>query len=113
VSMSSELIQIQWSAGSIDEARRVSRYLVQERIAALAEIIPWVESISMLNNQLETAQQSKVLFVTKREFFERVQEVILKQGRYEVPELSYTVFEGVDSRFLNWANEAITIPIGN
>ncbi len=111
--MSSELIQIQWSAGSIDEARRVARYLIQERYAALAEIIPWVESISMLNNQLETTQQSKVLIVTKRDLFDRIQEVISKQGKYEVPELSYTVFEGVDSRFLNWANESVTFPIGN
>ncbi len=40
-----EFIEIHWTSGSIDEARKVARYLVQERYVACAQITPWVESI--------------------------------------------------------------------
>lgn len=67
-----EFIEINWTSGSIDEARKVSRYLVQERLVACAQIIPWIESIYMWNNQLETTQESKVTLKTKRIFFDEI-----------------------------------------
>ena len=36
-----EFIEIHWTSGSIDEARKVARYLVQERYVACAQISPW------------------------------------------------------------------------
>ncbi|MEC7840311.1 MAG: divalent-cation tolerance protein CutA [Chlamydiota bacterium] len=98
----SEYIEIHWTSGSIDEARRVCRYLVQERLVACAQIIPWVESIYMWNNQLETAQESKVVLKTRLEFFDKIKESITENCSYDVPEITYTVIDDGNKEYLDW-----------
>ena len=60
----SEFIEIHWASGSIDEARKISRFLVQERYVACVQITPWIESIYLWNGQLETSQESKIVMET-------------------------------------------------
>ena len=71
---SDQWIEIRWTSGSIDEARRISRYLVQERFVASAQIIPWVESITLLDNKLETTQESLVVLKAPAQHFEKIRE---------------------------------------
>jgi periplasmic divalent cation tolerance protein len=108
--MSAKLIQIQWTCGSIDEARKVARYLVQERYVACANIIPWVESIYMWDNQLNTEQETKVIFKTRPERFDAVKEVILKNTAYEVPEITAIPIEQVNDQYLAWLEESTPEP---
>lgn len=97
-----DFIEIQWTSGSIDEARKVSRYLVQERLVACAQIVPWVESVYMWNNQLETSQESKIVLKTRLEHFETVKQVIVDHCKYEVPEVTYHSIEGGNQEYLEW-----------
>lgn len=101
----SNFIEIHWTSGSLDEARKISRYLVQERLVACAQITPWIESIFMWNNQLETAQESKITFKARLENYEKIREVIQKNCSYEVPEITYTNLDGGNEAYLNWLNE--------
>ncbi|MFT5318032.1 MAG: periplasmic divalent cation tolerance protein [Chlamydiales bacterium] len=101
-----EFIQIQWSCGSLEEARKVSRYLVQERYVACANVIPWLESIYMWDNQLDTSQESKVYLKTRSENFDAIKEVILQNTSYELPEiLSFSITDG-HQEYLNWIQES-------
>ena len=102
----SELIEITWTSGSIDEARMVSRYLVQERLIANAQIIPWIESVSMLDNRLETSQESKIVYLTRRDKFDRVKQVILQNCKYQIPEILFRTVEGGHQPFLDWIEES-------
>ncbi len=81
------ICEIHWTCGSIDEARKISRYLVQERFVASAQIVPWIEAIYMLNNQLETTQESKVIFKALKDNFEKIEEIICANCTYQVPEI--------------------------
>lgn len=101
-----DLIEVQWSSGSIDEARKICRYLVQERLVASSQIIPWVESIYMLNNQLETTQESKILLKTQLRHFEKIKEIITQNSKYELPEITYTPITGGSTPFLRWIEES-------
>jgi periplasmic divalent cation tolerance protein len=98
-------VEISWSAASIDEARRVSRLLVQQRLVASAQIIPWIESITLLDNKLETAQETRVLFKTLRDKAREVEEVIQKNSSYEVPEIVVTSIESANESYLLWMEE--------
>lgn len=101
------LVQIQWTCGSIDEARRVSRYLVQERLVACANIIPWVESVFLWDNRLHTQQETKVIFKTLEDRFEVVKKVILENAKYELPEILMTpVIEG-NKPYLEWVANTV------
>lgn len=100
-------IEITWTVAKIDDARKVSRYLVQERLVAKAEITPWVESILLLNNQLETVQETKVTFKTIEENLSQIEEIIKKNSRYEIPEISWRNIEGGNVEYLDWLQGSI------
>lgn len=97
-----DLIEITWGSSSIDEARKVSRYLVQERYVAEAKIVPWIESITLLNNQLETDQETLVILKTTIEHLNRVIEVIQKNSKMQVPEIVWRGFEGGNQEYMDW-----------
>lgn len=101
-----QFIEIHWTSGSLDEARKISRYLVQDRLVACAQITPWIESIFMWNNQLETAQESKVIFKTSLTNYDKVRQVIENNCSYEVPEITYTFLDGGNEPYLNWLEES-------
>lgn len=102
----SEFIEIQWTSGSIDEARKISRYLVQERYVACAQILPWIESIYMWNEQLETTQESKIAMKTRSEHFEAIKKIILDNCKYQVPEITFHSIEGGNDEYLKWVRES-------
>lgn len=100
-------IEIHWTCSSLDEARKVSRYLVQERFVACAQITPWIESIYMWNNQLETAQESKIVFKTRVDMYEAIKKIILENCSYEVPEITFVNIDGGNQEYLHWLDESV------
>lgn len=105
----SNFIEVHWTSGSLDEARKVARYLAQERIVACAQIIPWIESIFQWNNQLETAQESKIIFKTILENYDLIKKIIIENCSYEVPEITYVQIDGGNQEYLEWMKESIAV----
>lgn len=101
-----DFIEIHWTSGSIDEARKISRYLVQERYVACAQIVPWIESIYMWNNQLETTQESKIVMKTRRENYEEIKTIILENCKYQVPEITFQSIDGGNPEYMDWLLES-------
>lgn len=101
-----DFIEIHWTSGTLDEARRISRFLVQERYVACAQIIPWIESIFMWNNQLDTVQECKVVLKTRSENYEEIKKIIEQNVVYEVPEITFRTIDGGNSSYMNWMQES-------
>lgn len=101
-----DFIEIHWTSGSLDEARKVSRYLVQERYVACAQIIPWVESVFMWNNKLDTSQESKIVLKTRFENYEKIREIIERNCKYEVPEITWMRIDGGNKLYMDWLVES-------
>lgn len=106
-----DFIEMQWTSGSLDEARKISRYLVQERYVASAQIIPWVESIYLLNNRLETTQESKIILKTRIEYYEKVKEIIQQNCKYQIAEISYAKLEGANKEYQKWLEDSTSLPV--
>lgn len=104
-----EYIEIHWTSGSLDEARKISRYLAQERYVACAQIIPWIESIYMWNNQLETEQESKVILKTRSDLYDKIKTIIKENCKYQVPEITYQIIDGGNEEYINWMKDCMSI----
>lgn len=103
----SDYITVSFTCSSIEEARRISRLLVSERLVACAQIIPWIESIYTWNTKLNTTQESLCICKTHKRCYARVKERILQETSYEVPEIIVQeIIEGHEA-YLSWVDEAI------
>lgn len=102
-----EFIEISWTVGSIDEARRTARTLVQEKLVADAHIIPWLESIYLFRNQLETDQESLVTARTKKKHLEKICEIVKKNSKFDVPEILWHPLEGINPEYQAWLEESL------
>lgn len=105
--MTQQCIEIYWTSGSIDEARKVCRYLVQEKFVACAQIVPWIESIYRWNAQIETSQESKITLKTDLKHFETIKKIIKENCSYQVPEIIYQHVAGGDQEYLKWIQESL------
>lgn len=103
-----EFIEMHWTSGSIDEARKVARYLTQEKLVACAQIIPWIESIYTWNGQLETSQESKIVFKTRHEYYDTIRQIIIDNCSYQVPEITYQTIDGGNKEYLDWLRDSTT-----
>jgi len=108
--MGEEFIEIHWTSETIDEARRISRYLVQERYVACAQIVPWIESVYMWDNKLETTQESKIVLKTRLENYEKIRKVIEENSKYEVPEITWFKIDGGNKAYMDWLQESTMVP---
>lgn len=104
-----DFCEVHWTSGSIDEARKISRFLVQERLVASAQIIPWIEAIYLWNDQLETGQESKIVLKTLKQNCAKIEEIIKANSSYEIPEIVYIHIDGGSTDFLDWWVGCISI----
>ncbi len=100
--MESEFVQIYWTCGSLDEARQTARYLVEKKLVACANIIPWIESIFPWNDKVDTVQETKIIFKTQTALFNAVKEEILARSKYEVPEILMVPILDGNQEYLEW-----------
>jgi periplasmic divalent cation tolerance protein len=71
----------------IETARRISKLLVTENLAACANIIPGVESIYRWQDKIENAPETLVLFKTTADRYGAFQDKLKSLHPYEVPEI--------------------------
>ncbi len=102
-----KFIEVCSTMGSIDEARKISRALVEQKLVACAQIIPWIESVYLWDGKMETGQESKIILKTASALVEKVKEVILASSSYDVPEI--TVFEILDGNkeYFDWMRQTL------
>lgn len=100
-----DIIQIQWTCESVEEAERISRDLVKRGDVACANIIPDVISIYRWNGVLTEDTEVKVLLKTTQDKFELVRDTILEQCSYELPEVTYTEIDGGNKEYLAWVKK--------
>ncbi len=55
---------------------------------------------------METSQESKIVFKTRLENYEKIKEIIQKNCRYQVPEILYFAIDGGNQEYLDWMTES-------
>ncbi|UKJ72859.1 divalent-cation tolerance protein CutA [Azospirillum brasilense] len=73
------------TAGSRDEARRIGRALVEERLAACANIFDGMTSIYRWQGSIEEATETVLIAKTRAELFDRLAARVRELHSYDVP----------------------------
>jgi periplasmic divalent cation tolerance protein len=93
-----------------EEAARLGRALVEERLAACATLIPAVQSIYRWKGEVETATETLLLLKTGPEQLAALEARLLKLHSYETPEFLVLGVEAASQPYLDWLQESLRLP---
>ena len=101
----SEISIVLVTAGNEDEAATIGRTLVEERLAACANIVPRIRSIYRWQGKIYDEQEFLIIIKTRTSQFDAVQKRVKELHSYEVPEIiSFPVARGLP-QYLEWVME--------
>ncbi len=87
---------------SAEKAAELAKALVEERLAACANLLPAIRSIYRWQGKLQDENEVLVLLKTRAEHLERLKLRILELHPYEVPEVLAVPVEAGYQPYLDW-----------
>ncbi len=94
------------TAASREEAERIARRLIDERLAACVNIVPQVRSLFVWEQKL--SQEDEVLLVVKsrRACFQQLADTVKQLHSYSVPEIIALPVVMGSSDYLRWVSDS-------
>jgi periplasmic divalent cation tolerance protein len=96
-----DCIAVITTVGSLDEARRMARALVERKLAACAQI-SGIESFYTWKGAVENDQEYQVLFKTKSINYDAVERAIKELHSYELPAIHAFALARIDAAYAQW-----------
>ncbi|HEY6274142.1 MAG TPA: divalent-cation tolerance protein CutA [Terriglobales bacterium] len=98
------------TAGSVDEARKIARALVERRLAACVNIVPQIESVYRWQGKIETASECLLVVKIVATAFEGVRATIKALHSYETPECIMLEVAAGNQDYLDWITGSVEYP---
>lgn len=92
---------------TLDEANKLGRTLVEERLVACATLLPVVQSIYHWNDQIQSAPETMVLLKTSSEKLEALETRLRELHSYRLPEFLVIPVEHGSGPYLEWLFQAM------
>jgi periplasmic divalent cation tolerance protein len=93
------------TTASEQEAATISKTVVEEGLAACANIIPQIRSIYRWKEKIWDERETLIIIKSRKDLFEKIRSRIRELHSYEVPEI--TAVQKGDAAYLQWI-EAVT-----
>ena len=90
------------TVSSAEEAEKIARVLVEERLAACVSVLPGARSVYRWKGAIETSTECVLIIKSSRERFDRLRARLEKVHSYEVPEVVALAIVDGSSNYLNW-----------
>jgi periplasmic divalent cation tolerance protein len=104
--MAGEVVVVLTTWPSVEMARAIGRKLVDEKLAACANIVPAIESIYRWQGKVETSPEVLVIFKTTEERYAQLESRIRGLHSYDVPEIICLPVSGGLPSYLTWVVES-------
>lgn len=93
------------TASSVDEAKRIGRALVEERLAACTNILPGMTSFYWWQGKIDEGQETVLIAKTREELVERLTARVKALHSYSVPCIVALPMIGGNPDFLKWIED--------
>jgi len=105
--MSEESILVFSTFPDADTARRVGRFLVEEKLAACVNLLPQMESIYRWKGAVEAAQEVLTLIKSTTWKYQLLEARIRELHPYEVPEIFSVRIDTGHTDYLRWIEQSV------
>ena len=95
---------------TLEEANKLGRTLVEERLVACATLLPVVQSIYHWKDQLQSAPETMILLKTSSEKLEALEVRMRELHSYRVPEFLVIPVESGSGPYLEWLLGSLAAP---
>lgn len=103
--MAAEVLLVLCTFPDAAAAKRIARALIEQKLAACANITATVESVYRWEGKVEEASEVMVILKTTSERFEQLQAKLRELHPYEVPEIiAWPLSRGLPE-YLRWVGE--------
>jgi periplasmic divalent cation tolerance protein len=93
-----------------DEAARLARTLVEERLAACATLIPGAQSIYRWQGEVESSSETLLLIKTGPEQLAALEARLHELHSYQTPEFLVLAVDAASQPYLDWLQESLRQP---
>lgn len=97
-----QVLLVYVTAPTVDEAERMGRTLVEERLAACVNLIPGITSFYWWEDQVQREGEVLLLVKTQSRLLERLVTRVRELSGYEVPATSALPVVGGNPEYLRW-----------
>ncbi len=98
-------IVIYITTGSVNEAKKIGRALVEEKLVACSNVISPIRSIYSWQGKICDDKEAMMILKTRKTHFKQIVKRVEKLHSYDVPEIiAMPIIEG-SSKYLSWINE--------
>ena len=104
----SEIVAVYVVFGSLDEAHRIAREMIEARLAACANIMGACLSVYRWEGDLEEASEVVAIFKTQFDLSERLMFEIHQRHSYEVPAMVVLPIASSHQDYVDWIFESTT-----
>lgn len=94
------------TVGKEKEAKKISRTVVSEKLAACVNIIKPIESYYTWKGKLAEDREILLIIKTKARLFSKLKNRIIALHSYEVPEIIFIPIQKGLKSYLNWIGKA-------
>lgn len=100
-----DFIVIYITTGSVNEAKKIGRVLVEEKLVACSNIISPIRSIYSWQGKICDDKEVLMILKTRKNLFKQIAKRVETLHSYDVPEIiAMPIIEG-SSKYLSWLNE--------
>ncbi len=92
---------------SAEEANRIGRTLVEERLAACATLLPAIHSIYRWHDQIETSNETMLMIKTSLDKLPALEARLRELHSYQTPEFLVLPVESGSHAYLDWLQASI------
>lgn len=95
------LLAVTTTVGTEDDARTLAQALVEQRLAACAQI-ERIDSVYRWQGVVQQDVEWRIVFKTTRDLYDRVEQAIRALHRYELPAIHAVAVEAASADYAAW-----------